>query len=184
MRVLSGSARGRKLETVKGLDVRPTTDRVKESIFNIIQFSVEGANTLDLFAGSGALGIEALSRGAKSVTFVEPASEAFKMVQKNVKTCGLEKNANIVKSEAEMFLKRYDKEPFDLVLLDPPYGKGLVEQAINWLQACEALSDRGIIVAESETGDIAPDMIGAVSLQRSYRYGKTMIHIYRRGGQA
>ena len=125
MRVITGSARGRKLSEPKNYDIRPTTDNVKESIFNIIQFDVEGRRVLDLFAGTGQLGIEALSRGAKSAVFVDKSSEAIALVKQNLKACNLE--ANVVREDSLSYLERGGK--FDLIFIDPPYDTELVNEA-------------------------------------------------------
>ena len=126
MRVITGSARGKRLAVLEGEAVRPTTDRVKEALFNIIQFQIEGRRVLDLFAGSGQLGIEALSRGASEAVFVDCAKESIAVITKNVENCGLAGQARIVQTDYASYLARRDGT-FDLVFLDPPYrtaGKG------------------------------------------------------------
>ncbi|MBQ8928863.1 MAG: 16S rRNA (guanine(966)-N(2))-methyltransferase RsmD, partial [Oscillospiraceae bacterium] len=124
MRVISGTARGRKLKEPDGRRVRPTTDKVKESMFNIVQFHIQDAAVLDLFAGSGQLGIEALSRGAESVTFVDSARDSVKLVRENVRTAGFEDRAQIFQTDAIGFLEHCGK--FDLIFLDPPYDTDLI----------------------------------------------------------
>ena len=143
MRVITGVARGRRLETLPGEDVtRPTTESVKEAVFSMIQFEIEGKNVLDLFAGSGQLGIEALSRGAKKCTFVENNRQAYKVVEENVKHCKLEQGARIVMSDAYAFLSRRDS--FDIAFLDPPYKQGIVDKCLPLL--FPMMSDAGVVI--------------------------------------
>ena len=132
MRVITGLARGRKLKTLEGDSVRPTTDKVKESIFNIIQFEVEGRNVLDLFSGSGQLGIEALSRGANGCVFVDSSRASLKVTEENIKAAGFEKSARTVLSDSLSYLDR-TRERFDLAFLDPPYKAGLMKDALERL---------------------------------------------------
>jgi 16S rRNA (guanine(966)-N(2))-methyltransferase RsmD len=162
------------------MDIRPTTDRVKESMFNIIQFDVPGARVLDLFAGSGALGIEALSRGAAHCVFVDASAEAVRIVRENVAACAMEKGSSVVRDSYENFSKGWRGAPFDLVFLDPPYQKGLINSAVEVLLSCGILSERVIIVAESKTEDDLPQRIGPVMRTRDYHYGNTKVSIYRR----
>ena len=118
MRVITGTARGRRLKELEGLETRPTTDRVKEGVFNIIQFDIEGRRVLDLFAGTGQLGIEALSRGAASAVFVDQRRDAASIIRENLKLTGLSDRARVVNGEAMAFLSS-QRERFDLIFLDP-----------------------------------------------------------------
>ncbi len=184
MRVIAGSARGTALESVPGLAVRPTTDRVKEAVFSILQFELPGKRVLDLFAGSGALGIEALSRGAAAATFVEQSAQAFATVQKNLQKTQLLPRATLHRGDALAFLQTSHAE-FDIILIDPPYKSGLREQALARLAACTVLSPCGIILCERDAGELPAAPTGALALVKSYRYGKTGIDLYRmEGGQA
>ena len=130
MRVITGTARGRKLAALEGLEVRPTTDMVKEAMFSILQFEVEGANVLDLFAGSGQLGIEALSRGAAGAVFVDQRRDAASLIRDNLKLTGLEDRARVVCGDAAAFLSSAG-EKFGLIFIDPPYAANLWENTIN-----------------------------------------------------
>lgn len=132
MRVITGTARGRVLRTLEGEDVRPTTDRVKEAVFSIIQFEIEGRRVLDLFAGSGQLGIEALSRGAASATFVDMSKDSLSAVKYNLEHTKLGDNAKVVQTDALSFLK-LTKDRFDIVFLDPPYASSLVVDSMKLL---------------------------------------------------
>ena len=126
MRVITGSARGRRLGELEGLETRPTTDRVKEGVFSALQFEIEERPVLDLFAGTGQLGLEALSRGAERCTFVDQRREAAALVRENVKLCRFEDRARVAQEEALSFLSSC-REKFDVVFLDPPYQSGLLE---------------------------------------------------------
>ena len=147
MRVITGTARGRRLKELAGMETRPTTDRVKEGLFNIIQFDIEGRRVLDLFAGTGQLGIEALSRGAASAVFVDQRRDAAALVGENLKLTGLAGRGRVLCADAMAFLDTC-REKYDLVFLDPPYAAGLLEPAIARLTAFDILNPHGIIVAE------------------------------------
>ena len=128
MRVITGTARGRKLEQLIGDDVRPTTDRVKEAVFSIIQFNIEGRRFLDLFAGSGQMGIEALSRGAKEAVFVDNRKESVEIIKRNLKSTKLDENAKVIPMDSNSYLN-VNSEKFDFVFIDPPYETGLLQSA-------------------------------------------------------
>ena len=180
MRVISGSVRGRRLKTPENYDIRPTTDNVKESLFNIIQFDIEGRRVLDLFAGTGQLGIEALSRGAESAVFVEQRKDAVQAVRENLVVCGLSDRARVVSGDAMSYLKSGEK--FDLIFLDPPYASGLLEQALEEIARFDICRRHGIIVAESAADKTLPPLAGPYALYREYRYGKIKLTVYHRDG--
>lgn len=179
MRVITGTARGRKLGQLQGMETRPTTDQVKESIFNIIQFDVEGRRVLDLFGGTGQLGIEALSRGAAGCTFVDQRREAVALIRSNLKLCGLSDRARVVQGEALGFLSTV-RETYHLVFLDPPYGTNLLENAIKKIAEIDMLSENGIIICESPVEKILPELAHPYHKGREYRYGKIKITVYRK----
>lgn len=168
MRVITGTVRGRKLREPKNMDIRPTAEAVKESIFNIIQFDVEGRRVLDLFAGTGQLGIEALSRGAKCATFVDESSEALGLVKANLEHCGLE--AETVRGDSLTFLGRCGK--FDLIFIDPPYDSGLVDKALARIIQFDILSDGGIIICETKKETPISPLSEPYFIGREYKYGK------------
>ncbi len=170
MRVITGSARGRRLREPSNYDIRPTTDKVKESIFNIIQFDVPGARVLDLFAGTGQLGIEALSRGAESCVFVDRAPEAVRLVTENLKATGLEARAKVVKSDSIAYLR--SARDMDIVLLDPPYASDLLEKALNLLFGFDILRENGIIICESDVSLTLPEPPAELFSVREYVYGR------------
>ena len=147
MRVITGSARGRILKELQGMETRPTTGKVKESIFSIIQFDIEGRRVLDLFAGTGQLGIEALSRGARQCVFIDQRADAVKLIRENVEVCGLTDRAVIRSGDAMAYLRSGEK--FDIIFLDPPYASGLLGKALEDIAAFDICREHGIIVAES-----------------------------------
>lgn len=175
MRVITGSARGRKLETLTGEDVRPTTDRVKEGVFSAIQFRVAGRRFLDLFAGSGQMGIEALSRGAKEAVFVDARRDSAETVKKNLEATGFIKSARVVQGDAFSYLNQ-EQKTFDLAFLDPPYGVGLLQKALP--AVAQIMNQGGIIICESPQNEELPAEIDNFVLDRSYRYGKIKISTY------
>ena len=154
MRVITGTARGRVLKELEGLETRPTTGKVKESLFSIIQFDIEGRRVLDLFAGTGQLGIEALSR--------------------------LADRARVRQGDALPYLRSGEK--FDIVFLDPPYASGLLQQALTDIAAFDICRAHGIIIAESAVDTVLPEMPAPYALYREYRYGKIKLTVYHRGG--
>ena len=179
MRVITGSARGRRLKELEGMETRPTTDRVKEGLFSIIQFDIEGRRVLDLFAGTGQLGIECLSRGAASAVFVDRRADAVKLIKENLKVTDLTDRARVVSGDSMEFLKSL-REKFDLIFLDPPYAAGLLEPAIAHIARFDILAPHGIIVAEHPAGTVLPALSAPYRLHRTYRYGTIGLSIYRR----
>lgn len=179
MRVITGKARGRRLATPENNDIRPTTDNVKESIFNIIQFDIEGRRVLDLFAGTGQLGIECLSRGAASAVFVDRRADAVKLIRENLKVTELTDHARVVSGDSLEYLKQL-REQFDLIFLDPPYEAGLLEPAILRIAEIDILAPHGIIVAEHPAGKSLPALAPPYRLHKTYRYGKIAMTLYRR----
>ena len=180
MRVISGTARGRRLKELEGMETRPTTDRVKEGMFNVLQFDIEGRRVLDLFAGTGQLGIECLSRGAVSAVFVDRRADAVKLIRDNLKTTELTEKARVVAGDSMEYLKSL-REKFDIIFLDPPYAAGLLEEAISHITEFDILSPHGIIVAEHPVEKALPAVKAPYRLHRTYRYGKIALTIYRRG---
>jgi 16S rRNA (guanine(966)-N(2))-methyltransferase RsmD len=176
MRVITGTARGRKLRQPEGRDIRPTTELVKEALFNIIQFDIEGRRVLDLFAGTGQLGIEALSRGAKSAVFVDESAVALKLVRDNLALCKLE--GTVVRSDAESFVSRGGK--FDLIFLDPPYDGEQLDRILLKIIRFDILSDGGIIICETERDKRLHEPDEPYFLGKEYRYGKTKLVVFGR----
>lgn len=176
MRVITGSARGKKLLTLEGQDVRPTTDRTKEAMFSSIQFDIEGAKVLDLFAGSGQLGIEALSRGAASCVFVDRNKQAIDVVKKNLQSTSLSKNSIVLNTDAETYVTT-SKESFSFIFIDPPYGKGILQKILPLAERVAAVG--GAIVCEHPYGEELPEKLEKMEIYRTYKYGKTAVTVYR-----
>lgn len=181
VRVITGTAKGRHLKTVKSRDVRPTADRVKESLFNVIGPRVVDADFLDLFAGSGAVGIEALSRGARSCTFVELMTPHLRVVEDNLKETGLQERAELLRRDARAALLDFAarRRRFDLVFVDPPYGKELVPAALELIAAHDLLSEEGWVICEHHHKDPVPAAAGGLTKFREIVFGETVLSIYR-----
>ena len=177
MRVISGEYRGRKLLEPEGRDVRPTTDQVKEAMFNIIQFDIEGRRVLDLFAGTGQLGIEALSRGARECIFVDSVRDSLRLVKENLHRCGV--SARTEQSDALSFLRR--RERFDLIFVDPPYDSALAPEVMEAVKAFDILSKGGIMVVETRRETVLPDLGADYGAVKTYRYGKIKLTVVTRG---
>lgn len=177
MRVITGTARGRRLITLEGDDVRPTTDKVKEALFSIIQFEIEGRRILDLFAGSGQLGIEALSRGAKNCVFVDASKKSVEIVRQNLETTGFTKSSVVLHTDSLAFL-RTRAEKYDIAFLDPPYRTGLLQKALGNIE--RVMSDSGVIVAECPVDEEFPENAGEFIKTKEYKYGKIKLALYRK----
>lgn len=149
MRVIAGEKRHLLLKTLSGLNIRPTTDKIKETLFNMIQFDIAGNNFLDLFAGSGAIGIEALSRGAKVAHFVDNNVEAIKVIKENLSHTGLTEKALVLKDDSANAIERIKDIKFSLVFMDPPYNKGLYIDVFKKLKSSDILEDSAIIILET-----------------------------------
>lgn len=180
MRVIAGEHRGRKLAAVHGSGTRPTTDKVKESIFNMIGPYFDGGWALDLYAGTGSLGIEALSRGADKAVFVERDAKAFSVVKQNVSACRLDAYAEMYRMDADRAIRQLAKreQPFDLVFLDPPYAKQNIVEEITQLQQLGLLAAGAWIVAEHDSKDSFPAAIGDCVKDREATYGETAVTLY------
>lgn len=180
MRVITGTARGRRLGELSGMDTRPTTDRVKEGLFNIIQFDIEGRRALDLFAGTGQLGIECLSRGAAHCTFVDQRKDAVALVRENLKTTDLADRAKVVQGDALSFLDSAG-ETYHLIFLDPPYDANLLEPALKRIAGIDILAENGIIICESRADQDLLELPLPYRKSKDYRYGKIKVTLYRKG---
>ena len=180
MRVISGSARGLKLAAPEGLDTRPTTDRVKESVFNIISRYMPVGSVLDLFAGSGALGIEALSRACSRAVFVENNTAALGIIKRNTEAARVAERSEIVRGDAAAYLAG-GSERFDIIFLDPPYSTGLLSRALADIHKYRRLSDGGIVVAETDFGGEEPNDENFETVKKA-KYGKTLVFVLRRTG--
>ena len=179
MRVVAGTARGTVLKTPEGMLTRPTADRVKEAVFSILHFDVQDAVVLDLFGGTGQLGIEALSRGASSAVFVDASDAACKLIRENLRRTKLEAEGKVVRSDYMDFLKNC-REKFDIILLDPPYAEVFLENSLNFITEIDILQTNGIIVTERALDKELPFEPDGFSRSKDYKYGNTLITLYRK----
>lgn len=178
MKVITGILRGRNLDTLGGDDVtRPTTQSTKEALFSSIQFEIEDKRILDLFAGSGQLGIEAISRGARHCTFVENNKSAYRIIENNISKCHIEDKCKLVMSEAESFLMQ--KNNFDIAFVDPPYHKDLILKSLPKLS--QLMSEDGVIICESAKDEELPECVNGWVITRQKNYGKSKLSYYRKG---
>ncbi len=176
MRVITGLARGCRLETLPGESTRPTSEKVKESLFSAIQFDIEGRRVLDLFAGSGQLGIEALSRGAASCLFVDQNTDCVQVIRRNLQHTNLTAAAQVIGTDALAYLSR-SKECFDLVFLDPPYAAGLLRPTLE--AVAPLVNDGGILVCETDDTVDLPERVDRFTVSRQYRFGRIHVWLYR-----
>lgn len=175
MRVITGSSRGRRLVTPNGDAVRPTTDNVKESVFSIIQFSIEGRQFLDAFAGSGQMGIEALSRGAAGAVFLDNSKASLAIVRQNLALTKLQERAKVIQTDTLSYLASC-RERFDIAYLDPPYQQGLLQKALALLP--QVMQKSGVILCEHPADEVLPETVENFAAKKHYKYGKIMITVY------
>lgn len=180
MRIIAGEKRGLRLQTLEGEEARPTLERVKEAMFSAIQFALPGAKVLDLFAGSGQLGLEALSRGAAACVFVEESREGAALVRQNAQHVELFKQSSVITMDASAFLKG-TKEKFDIVFLDPPYRKNHFPLILE--QLAEVLAPGAVVLCETETGVDMPQQIAGLALQKQHRYGTVVVTRYKNAAE-
>ena len=180
MRVVSGKWKGRQLKAVPGMNTRPTTDKVKESVFNMIGPYFDGGLALDLFGGSGSLGIEALSRGVDKVIFVDKDGKAIQTIKQNIETFQLGEQVEVYRNDAVRALNALKKREikFDLILLDPPYKKHHLEELIHKIGEFDLLTQNGLIMAEHSNEVELPEMMGTFQRTRKEVYGLTVISVY------
>ena len=179
MRVITGKARGVSLKTPEGMLTRPTADRGKEALFSIINFDIPGARVLDLFGGTGQLGIEALSRGAESAVFVDAREDACRLIRENLKRTRLEGEGRVVRSDYLDYLRRC-REQYHIIFLDPPYAEDFLENALKCITEIDILQSNGIIVTERPLGKELPWDYPGYTRSKDYKYGKTLLTLYRK----
>ena len=180
MRIITGKAKGIRLKTLEGEATRPTAERVKEAVFSMLQFDLEGRSVLDLFAGSGQLGLEAISRGASHAVLVDKSKEAVKIIQENAIKTKLALDCTIKNSDAMDYLRRNRDEKFDIVFLDPPYASGLYAPILRLMKECRVLKPTTLIVCESDTEAIFESdtaLAESFTIQKTSRYSKTVITV-------
>lgn len=177
MRIITGRVRGLQLTVPKNMDVRPTADRVKESIFNIIGSSIIDTEVLDLFAGTGNLGLESWSRRAKHITFIDESKESLRLVNSNINKCRAQEDCTVLKGNAVIVAERLyqQKQRFDFVFCDPPYNKGWVEKIIELLGRCPFIKEKGYLIVERSAHNELPELPKGYELFRSQHYGETFV---------
>lgn len=180
MRVISGSARGVTLVMLEGLETRPTAEKVKEAMFSAINFDLPGAHVLDIYAGSGQLGIEALSRGASDCTFVERSRAACAVIRKNIEKAKFSEKSRVITADCEIFLSQKSRG-YDIIISDPPYRKGTPDAILPML--ADLTAEGGLVLLETERGYQAPAQCGGLRLHKTYHYGNTAVHLYRKPSQ-
>lgn len=177
MRIIAGEYKGRKLNTPPDYSVRPTTDKVKEALFSILTNKIWGSRVLDLFAGTGNLGIEALSRGAAECVFSDSSRESIRLIRENIAHCRAEDGARVAAGDFKKVLLN-QTEPFDIIILDPPYDKGLLDDCFKIISEQELLAEDGVIVAEHRKEEVLPDEFHGFEKTKERRYGTVILSIY------
>lgn len=177
MRIIAGEYKGRKLESPGDQSIRPTTDKAKEALFSILTNQIWGSRVLDLFAGTGSLGLEALSRGAEECVFADQSKESIRIIHSNIAHCGAEDRSRVIAGDYRKVL-RTQRRPFDIILLDPPYGKGLLEDCFRLIGEQKLLNEDGSIIAEHRREEQLPDEFYGFTKVKERRYGIVMLSIY------
>ena len=182
MRIITGRAKGIRLDTLAGEATRPTAERVKEAVFSMLQFDLGGRRVLDLFAGTGQLGIEALSRGAESAVFVDSSNKAVALIKENISRCGFEEFSTVLRSDWKDALRR-QREKFDIIFLDPPYDTQLLKNSLKTVAEIDILAQNGIIVCESRADTELPELGEPYERKGEYRYGAIKLTLYTKKGK-
>ncbi|MBN2126600.1 MAG: 16S rRNA (guanine(966)-N(2))-methyltransferase RsmD [Deltaproteobacteria bacterium] len=186
MRITGGEARGRHLVPLKGISIRPTSDRVREAVFNLIGQDLAGLRVLDLFAGTGSLGIEALSRGALRALFIDHSRQSLVLIRRNLKRCGYEDSGVVIRKDLSRGLpwgNRLMQKGFDLVFIDPPYGRNMIPPLLEEFSGQEVLGTEAFVVAQSSRDDRLPEKFGPMRLVNRRTYGETKLDIYEYGSE-
>ncbi len=182
MRIVAGTAKGRRLCALKGFSIRPTSDKVREAIFNILGAEFHYKNILDLFAGTGAMGIESLSRGAEEVTFIDKDASAIKVINKNLNVCGFEDKADVIKLDVIKVLQSSVfslNKKFDLIFIDPPYAAGITGMALEMIDKNKILANTGVVVSETSKRVALEANLSRLQEFDRRRYGDTVVTFYR-----
>jgi 16S rRNA (guanine966-N2)-methyltransferase len=181
MRIIGGNFRGRKLIALSGYDIRPTPDRVREAVFNILGPWIRETRVLDLYAGTGALGLESLSRGAKAAVFVDAALSSCEVIQKNIDLCKMAEKATLIHHDIiSPFPQCLRTDPFDLIFMDPPYGKGYVETTLGKSDFIDLLAPKGIVVVEQSFKESLAKSFNRLDIYRQKKYSKTLISFFKK----
>ncbi|WDP92138.1 MAG: 16S rRNA (guanine(966)-N(2))-methyltransferase RsmD [Desulfobacter sp.] len=179
MRIISGDCRGRKLTQIQGRDIRPTPDRVREALFNIIGPAIRGQRVLDLFAGTGAFGLEALSRGAEAAVFIDGAQSSCEVIKKNIQLCRMEERSTLLCHDLSARPLPAGLDAFDLIFMDPPYNKGLPEQVLAKEGFINLLAPSGIVIVEQDFKESLALPLKSLDIYRQKKYSKTLVSFLR-----
>lgn len=177
MRIITGEYRGRRLDTPYGNDVRPTSDKVRESVFNLLMYDTEGAVFCDLFSGTGAMGLEALSRGAERAYFCDASRDSIRLIKTNIAKCRAEERARVMTGDYLSALRRL-KEKIDIFYIDPPYMAGYYVPALKEIDSLDLLAENGIIIAEHKSDERLPGEVGRFKVFKEKKYGQTRLTLY------
>ena len=180
MRVISGELRGRKLEKLEGMDIRPTSDRVKESLFNILGIKIYDCEFLDLFAGTGGIGIEAYSRGASKVVFIDESAKSVQVLRGNLEKLKVLDKVEVYNTDYTSAITKLarDNRKFDFIFIDPPYLKGYAQNSLTHISEQLLLKEDGIVIVEHDMEDAMPEAVGSLKLHRQKKYGKTILSFF------
>ena len=180
MRIVAGKRKGLVIKSIEGESTRPTRDMVREALFSILVNDINEAKFLDLFAGSGAIGIEALSRGASEAWFSDINPKCIRIINENITKAKFNDQAKVFNTDYKLVLKKLQGRKFDIIFIDPPYNQGLGIDAINKISEYDILSDYGIIILETDTNEEVPELIGRYEKYNYKRYGRNILSLYRR----
>ena len=177
LRIISGNLRGKKLQAVRGRQVRPTADRLRESIFNILSSRVHEAIVLDLFAGTGALGIEAISRGAECAVFIDSSPGALAVIARNIEACAYSRLTKVIKWDISKNLNciKSSSPPFNLIFIDPPYNRNIIKAALRNLYRSNSVAKGAYVVIEHAAAEPIPANLEAFEIDHQRKYGKTLV---------
>lgn len=182
MRIIAGKRKGLNIKTIEGESTRPTRDMVREALFSILTSKISDAKFLDLFAGSGAIGIEAISRGAAEACFSDTNPQCIKIIKENINKANFENESRIFNLDYKLVLKKLKDEKFDVIFIDPPYNKGLGVDAIMRISEYDLLTDDGVIILETDTNEEVPEEIGIYEKYNNKKYGRNILNLFKRKG--
>lgn len=182
MRIIAGKRKGLNIKTIEGESTRPTRDMVREALFSILMSKIPDAKFLDLFAGSGAIGIEAISRGAVESCFADINPQCIKIIKENINKANFENESRVFNLDYKLVLKKLKDEKFDVIFIDPPYNKGFGVDAITKISEYCMLADDGVIILETDTNEEVPEEIGIYEKYNTKKYGRNILNLFKRKG--
>lgn len=182
MRIIAGKKKGLNIKTIDGDSTRPTRDMVREALFSILTNKIYNSRFLDLFAGSGAIGIEALSRGSTFAVFTDINYKCVRVIEENITKAGFSEQAQVYNADYKLALKKLKENKFDIIYIDPPYNKGMGIDAIEKISEYQLLSEDGVLILETDTNEEVPNEIGIYEKYNNKRYGRNILNLFRRKG--